>query len=577
MLHLDGSTLEGGGQLVRNALALSALTGKSIKISKIRNNRKGSTGLKASHTAAVNFLAQVCGGTLVNAYVGSSQLTFYPEGSQPEVDVRPKKQKKGKAASKSSTANGTTEKDVEGLQDSLEDLHISPALPVAPPAKPEYNIRLQTPGSIFLIFQAIYPYLLYSGAFTDTGSPDDSAARIIKVKITGGTNVSFSPSYDYVSQVLIPNFAKLGLPKLSVSLSERGWCTGKIRLGTVSFEIEPLSTKPVVAEESKDGLQEPDKGDIGSEQAEESKSIPGVSPSPPCFPFMNLASHDPGRITQIDITILAPDFPIDEPMTHGKPPGYSAKGLSKQRHRSSKDLDHPPWEPEIDEPTADDSSHQDQIYDDEEGPDAPSSSQTIREVLEEYVFRSVSRAFGANCSPQPTPTIDGSTSSSEELAPLVKIHTSERTHHITHIYVLLTAHTSTGFRLGGEALGLHSINTDGAPIDRHKRSKGKSKSRGKSGNSNKSSPSGVPDDIHDRLQNMVDRCLAGLLAETENGRARRCLDVYMRDQVVVFQALGKLTENTDATCRPLDEKDEELSLHTQTAIWVCDQVLGVRV
>lgn len=43
---LDGKTGEGGGQLVRVAVALSALTTQPVKITNIRGNRSGKTGEK---------------------------------------------------------------------------------------------------------------------------------------------------------------------------------------------------------------------------------------------------------------------------------------------------------------------------------------------------------------------------------------------------------------------------------------------------------------------------------------------------------------------------------------------------
>lgn len=206
-IRIDGRTLEGGGQLVRNALALSALTSIPVTIDHIRGNRKGKTGLKGSHTAAVKFLTEVCGGEVLGAHVGSTQITFFPRRRQTDEQ------------------NSDASAAVENV--AINEPHI----------KPEYNIRQSTPGSIFLIFQALYPYLLHAGARLHGCSP-------IRLNITGGTNVSFSPSYDYIAQVLVPNFAKLGLPHLSVELHRRGWSTGQFDLGSVTFVVYPLGCSP---------------------------------------------------------------------------------------------------------------------------------------------------------------------------------------------------------------------------------------------------------------------------------------------------------------------------------------------
>jgi RNA 3'-terminal phosphate cyclase (ATP) len=79
MLTIDGSYGEGGGQILRTALALSAVLDRPVLIEKIRAGRKN-PGLQAQHLAGVRALAQVTGAKVEGATVGSVSLSFAPGG-----------------------------------------------------------------------------------------------------------------------------------------------------------------------------------------------------------------------------------------------------------------------------------------------------------------------------------------------------------------------------------------------------------------------------------------------------------------------------------------------------------------
>lgn len=94
------------------------------------------------------------------------------------------------------------------------------------------------------------------------------------------------------------------------------------------------------------------------------------------------------------------------------------------------------------------------------------------------------------------------------------------------------------------------------------------------------------------ITDLVDLCVHGFLREisgqipdtcakqiSDNKVGKRaCLDMYMRDQVIVFEALGEVCQGS----MPDQEEEDESSqhedescwtLHTKTAKWVCHQML----
>jgi RNA 3'-terminal phosphate cyclase (ATP) len=79
MITIDGSYGEGGGQVLRTALTLSAITGQPARIERIRAGRKN-PGLRPQHLTAVHAAAAICRARLDGAELGSPILTFAPGG-----------------------------------------------------------------------------------------------------------------------------------------------------------------------------------------------------------------------------------------------------------------------------------------------------------------------------------------------------------------------------------------------------------------------------------------------------------------------------------------------------------------
>lgn len=77
MIILDGSFGEGGGQILRTALSLSACTGQPFRIHKIRSGRK-KNGLLRQHLTCVDAMTQICAAKTEGAEIGSDRLEFFP-------------------------------------------------------------------------------------------------------------------------------------------------------------------------------------------------------------------------------------------------------------------------------------------------------------------------------------------------------------------------------------------------------------------------------------------------------------------------------------------------------------------
>ncbi|HID72458.1 TPA: RNA 3'-phosphate cyclase [Candidatus Micrarchaeota archaeon] len=77
MITIDGSEGEGGGQMIRTALSLSAVTGKAVELVNIRAKRDR-PGLKMQHLTAAKAVRKVCRGTLEGAELESRTLAFNP-------------------------------------------------------------------------------------------------------------------------------------------------------------------------------------------------------------------------------------------------------------------------------------------------------------------------------------------------------------------------------------------------------------------------------------------------------------------------------------------------------------------
>jgi RNA 3'-terminal phosphate cyclase (ATP)/RNA 3'-terminal phosphate cyclase (GTP) len=144
LIEIDGGHGEGGGQILRMAVAFSAITGKHVRILNIRANRPKS-GLANQHLTSIRSVAELCNARVEGLHKGSGEVDFCP----------------------GELSGG------------------------------DFRFDIGTAGSVTLVLQAcLIPALV--------------THRRSTITITGGTDVRWSPPWDYFEHVFLPVLKRLG-------------------------------------------------------------------------------------------------------------------------------------------------------------------------------------------------------------------------------------------------------------------------------------------------------------------------------------------------------------------------------
>jgi RNA 3'-terminal phosphate cyclase (ATP) len=81
-IEIEGTHGEGGGQILRVALALSAVTRKPVHVARVRGKRSP-PGLRPQHRTSVEALTRFVEGEAKGGYVGSTDVVFCPRSPRP--------------------------------------------------------------------------------------------------------------------------------------------------------------------------------------------------------------------------------------------------------------------------------------------------------------------------------------------------------------------------------------------------------------------------------------------------------------------------------------------------------------
>ena len=148
MLEIDGNYGEGGGQILRSSLSLSAILNRPVHINGVRAGRK-KPGLAPQHLTSVNAVAAITNAEVTGGQLGSQTLTFRPQ-------------------------------EISGGDYTFDVAEIRPSA-----------------GTLSLVFQSI-------------ALPLSFAKVASTVTLHGGTHVPWSPTVHYLQEVFVPMAVRFG-------------------------------------------------------------------------------------------------------------------------------------------------------------------------------------------------------------------------------------------------------------------------------------------------------------------------------------------------------------------------------